>query len=72
VEPDARQRGLGRAILEKLEASAHRLGYRLIRLETGDRQPEAVALYERAGYQRIPPYGEFMECARSICFEKRL
>ncbi len=72
VEPDARNRGLGREILKDLEAAARKLGYQLIRLETGDRQPEAVALYEQAGYHRIPPYGEFMECARSICFEKRL
>src|SRR5262245_10871265 len=71
VEPGARCRGLGRKILEELESAARRLGYRKVRLETGLRQPEAIQLYESAGYQRIAPYGEFRS-PLSVCFEKTL
>jgi GNAT superfamily N-acetyltransferase len=72
VEPWARRRGVGRRILAELEASARRLSYRMIRLETGTRQVEALGLYESAGYYRIPPYGEFADSPLSICFEKFL
>jgi putative acetyltransferase len=72
VEPGARCRGLGRKILEELESAARGLGYRKVRLETGVRQPEAIQLYETAGYQRIPPYGEFSGSPLSICFEKSI
>src|SRR6059058_4095527 len=46
VVPEARGRGLGRRLLVDLEAEARRLGYRALVLETGDRQPEAVGLYD--------------------------
>lgn len=64
--------GFGRAMLSALEEIATRRGYRTIRLETGDAQPEAIALYESAGYQRIPCYGAHASDPRSRCFEKRL
>ena len=72
VLPEARGRGLGRRLLEELEAEARRLGYAGIVLETGDRQPEAVGLYESAGYERIPCYGIYATRALSLCFEKTL
>jgi putative acetyltransferase len=72
VEPAARRRGLGRTILRSLEAKARELGYCLIRLETGQRQPEAIELYEQAGYHRIATYGEFKDSPLSVCFEKEL
>jgi GNAT superfamily N-acetyltransferase len=72
VETPHRNRGLGRQILSALEKRAGALGYRRIRLETGDRQPEAIALYSSAGYERIPAYGEFAASQRSLCFEKSL
>lgn len=73
VVPEARGRGLGRALLVALEAAAVRLGYVGIVLETGDRQPEAVGLYESAGYERmIPCYGIYATRELSLCFEKRL
>ncbi len=72
VEPAVRRQGLGRFILQNLEKKARDLGYRLIRLETGQRQPEAVALYEQAGFHRIPAYGEFQQSPLSVCFEKEL
>ncbi len=56
VVPEARQQGLGRRLLEELEAAARDLGYARIRLDTGARQPHAQAMYERAGYHRIENY----------------
>ncbi len=53
VVPDARGRGLGRALLEGLETEAKRLGYRIARLDTGPRQPSAERMYRLAGYRPI-------------------
>lgn len=54
VRPAARGRGTGRALLAALEDHARRLGVTVMHLETGDRQAEAIALYEAAGYRRVP------------------
>jgi GNAT superfamily N-acetyltransferase len=56
LAPAARGSGLGRQILEQLERHARELGYVRLRLDTGDRQPEALALFRSAGYQQIPDY----------------
>jgi GNAT superfamily N-acetyltransferase len=72
VLPAARGAGLGRRLLEALEAEARRLGYTGIVLETGDRQPEALSLYTSAGYGPIPCYGVYAARALSMCFEKAL
>jgi putative acetyltransferase len=72
VEPDCRGRGLARRLLAELEERARRAGYSLARLETGVRQPEAIRLYESAGYRRIPSYGTYAGNADSACFEKSL
>jgi GNAT superfamily N-acetyltransferase len=56
VVPAARNRGLGRLLLEALEAEARRLGYLRIRLDTGPEQPAARSIYERGGYRPIPDY----------------
>lgn len=72
VDPSMRRTGVARALLARLEAIARERGFALVRIETGDRQPEAVALYERAGYARIPPFGEYVGNSFSVCFEKRL
>jgi putative acetyltransferase len=72
VVPDARGRGVGRKILEQLESVAGELGYKAMRLETGLKQPEAIALYESTGYLRVPCYGQYFDNPLSVCFEKRL
>ena len=72
VEPCARGRGVGRALIEALESTLLRCGIRLVRLETGVRQPEALALYERCGYVRIPRFGDYPDDPLSVFFEKRL
>jgi putative acetyltransferase len=43
-----------------------------MRLETGVRQPEAISLYEKLGYHRIPNYGKYRDSEMSVCFEKIL
>jgi hypothetical protein len=70
--PDARRRGHGARVLAWLEQAATERGYASLRLETGTEQPEAVALYQRAGYRRIAPYGPYRGDPRTICFEKLL
>ena len=72
VAPSARGRGLSRLLLAALEDEARELGYDFVRLETGDRQPEAIKLYASSGFEPIPRYGPFVDDPRSVCFEKRL
>lgn len=56
VVPQARGKGLARALLEALEGEARRLGYDVARLDTGPRQARAQRMYERAGYAAIPNF----------------
>ena len=72
VRPEFRGRGYARAILAELERRAAQFGYEAARLETGDRQPEAIALYHSCGYHLIESFGIYATDSRSICFEKRL
>jgi GNAT superfamily N-acetyltransferase len=72
VVPDCRGRGYSKAVLSALERLAGLSGYTTVRLETGDRQPEAIRLYEGSGYRRIPNFGIYVGSARSVCFEKPL
>jgi GNAT superfamily N-acetyltransferase len=67
-----RRRGLARVVLAELEATARAAGVTRIRLETGHRQPEAMALYESSGYTRIDNYGIYREHPASTCFAKNL
>jgi GNAT superfamily N-acetyltransferase len=53
VVPEARGRGLGRRLLEELEDEARRLGYHIVRLDTGPQQPGAQRMYQAAGYRAI-------------------
>jgi len=70
--PDARRRGVSRAVLQALEARAVGLGYETLQLETGTAQPEALALYEASGWHRIPNYGRYRDEPDSVCFAKVL
>jgi GNAT superfamily N-acetyltransferase len=72
VIPKHRGMGAGRAILEKLEQVALELGVNRIVLETGERQPEAIALYKHGGFVKIPLFGEYADSPLSICMEKAL
>ncbi len=65
--------GLAKRMLAHLEEVATERGAGLMRLETGIYQPEAIGLYERCGYYRIPPFGSYPpEDPLSLCYEKRL
>ena len=72
VARDARGAGVGRRILDKLEAAAFEKGYRVLRLETGISQPEAIGLYRSAGFVEVEPFGDYMADPLSIFIEKRL
>lgn len=70
--PSLRGKGLASVILKELESWATELGYHRVILETGINQPEAIALYQKLGYQRIPNYAQYAGVETSLCFEKRL
>jgi putative acetyltransferase len=72
VEPHHRGAGLGRALLAAVEATAHELGIRTLRLETGIHQAAAMELYRGAGYREIGPFGDYKPDPLSIFREKRL
>lgn len=70
--PERRGKGLASAILKELEIWTKELGYEKTILETGKRQTEAVALYEKCDYKIIPNYGQYAGVENSVCFEKEL
>lgn len=72
VLPDMRGRGFAGHVLRELERWAAEKGYRRCVLETGKQQPEAIALYEKSGYTRIPNYGQYAGIENSVCFEKKI
>jgi putative acetyltransferase len=72
VRPEARGEGVGVAILMELESQAVKLGFKVLRLETGPLQPEAIGLYARSGYREIPCFATYTGATASRCFERRL
>ncbi|KAA1419397.1 GNAT family N-acetyltransferase [Nocardioides humilatus] len=72
VVPEQRGRGLSRRILTELEETAAAAGYDLLVLETGLKQPEAIGLYESAGYVLVPGFGHYCGSELSRCFGKRV
>ena len=72
VAPAGRRRGIARRILAELERLAAGHGYQRIILETGTRQPEALALYEASEYRQTENYGRYADNPEAVCFEKWL
>ncbi|MCY1079439.1 GNAT family N-acetyltransferase [Archangium lansingense] len=72
VVPAARSNGLGAFILRRLESDAREAGVRVMRLETGIRQPEAIRLYRRFGYRDRGPFGDYAPDPLSLFMEKDL
>ena len=73
VLPGQRGRGIAKALMAELEGTARERGITRVILQTGDRQPEAVTLYEQLGYSRIPIYEPYVTTVPfSLCFEKIL
>ena len=72
VDPSARGWGLSRVLLKAVETQARAAGLTRLRLETGIRQVEAIALYTNHGYTAIPPYPPFEHEPASLCYAKDL
>jgi GNAT superfamily N-acetyltransferase len=70
--PEHRGKGIARAILYELENWARDLGYEQCILETGKRQPEAIYLYQKAGYTSTANYGQYVGIDNSVCFSKQI
>jgi GNAT superfamily N-acetyltransferase len=70
VKPAFRGKGIGLYILKELELWAAELNYPTTLLETGKKQPEAIRLYEKAGYTRIKNFGQYENVDNSVCMSK--
>lgn len=65
-----RGQGIASRVLKELELWAAELQYHTLILETGLAQPEAIALYQKNGYQLIPNYGQYAGVENSVCMKK--
>lgn len=72
VRPGYRNQGLASLILKSLELWCQELHYTQCILETGINQPEAIRLYEKNNYTKIPNYGPYINVENSLCFLKVL
>jgi putative acetyltransferase len=72
VSPRCRGQGIARRLLLLLEAKAAERGARLLTLETGPFQPEALGLYQACGYERRGPFGPYTDDPLSVFMQKRL
>ena len=72
VLPPFRGQRIAAGVLRELEHWAAELGYTACLLETGKKQPEAIALYQREGYNIIPNYGQYAGVENSVCMRKLL
>jgi putative acetyltransferase len=72
TSPESRGKGISSKVLGELETWATELSCRKCILETGKKQPEAIRLYKKNGYQIIPNYGQYVGIENSLCFEKKI
>jgi putative acetyltransferase len=72
VHPDYRKQGIAAKIVTELETWAAEFGFSSTVLETGKKQPEAIALYQKAGYHITPNYGQYVGVENSVCMIKPL
>ncbi len=70
VRPENRGRGIAGQILTELETWAKELNFSECVLETGVKQPEAIRLYRKSGYEIIPSYGQYLNVENSVCMKK--
>jgi GNAT superfamily N-acetyltransferase len=70
VLPENRGHGIAGKILTELEIWANELNFSECVLETGIKQPEAIKLYQKSGYERIPSYGLYLNVENSVCMKK--
>lgn len=72
VKPEWRGQGIAKKILSELEIWANELNFSECILETGKNQPEAIGLYQKSGYQKIPNYGQYEGIELSVCMRKSI
>lgn len=72
TNPEFRKRGLATAIVKELETWAKEMGYEKAVLESSLEQNEALSIYEKSGYHRIPNYGQYIGIDASVCYEKSI
>ena len=72
VHPDYRKKRIASTLLAALETWAAEINYKYTILETGKKQPEAINLYQKQGYQRIPNYPPYETMDNSVCMKKDL
>jgi len=72
VRPQFRGLGLAKQMVEHLAEYARGHGIAVLRLETGIHQTEAIGLYERLGFGRIPPFGDYRDDPLSLFYEKAI
>lgn len=72
VLPNERGHGIAKKILDGLQSLAQGFDYDRIRLETGTKQPESIALYGKSGFYRVPNFPPFENDSTALCFEKRI
>ena len=72
VSPKGRRLGIASKILNELELWAKELGVKKCILETGKKQPEAIALYKKCGYTITANFGFYENVENSVCFQKLL
>lgn len=72
VLPEFRGKGIAVTVLDALENWAEEIGYTAFILETGKKQVDAVRLYEKCGYTRIPNYGQYANIENSVCMKKSI
>lgn len=70
--PETRGKGIATKVLRELEVWAKECGNHKCILETGKKQPEAIQLYLRNGYEIVSNYGQYKGVENSVCFEKPL
>lgn len=72
VHPQSRGAGIARKVLALLESTAKSFGCKLLKLETGPCQPEALRLYASCGYERRGPFGKYTNDPLSVFMQKRI
>jgi len=72
VRSQNRGKGLARFLLQHLETLSKELGFHIMRLETGVKQPDAIALYEKMGFSRCPTYGDYATNDVNLYYEKHI
>jgi len=72
VRAERRGRGLAKSVLSELETWASELNFSECILETGLKQPEAIRLYQKSGYETIPNYGQYSGVENSVCMKKSI